>query len=625
MPQTPIDPTLPNNDAEQEKLRRWRSEFNQDFKIHRAWLEQKQEWEDFYDGDQLSEEDKTILKARNQPEVVVNLIKPRIDGVIGDFLGRRVMMRARDRGNADFETAKHVTEALRYVEDQNRFDDSETQAAEDLFVSGVGWYKLRLGFDFQDVEIKIEYRPNEDIVVDRRARKKDLSDSKRLYETVWAEVEDLVKLYPDSEQEIRAAAAQQDNTFEAMYNPKVQNLVGDNYDQTNNVSPDSNIDFETFIDPERNLVRVINIYEREQKVVEFGFHPDIADGGVAELSKMTKAERSAFNTNFPNALVYKSTQWQLNSGIFICNKILEEKEDVRPHDSEGKFPFARALGHVKHGEERMPYGLVKQYISPQQEYNKRRSKLLHKINVNRIQAEEGAFANNDIERIRAEAAKPDGVIIHAAGRQMTIDKDKIEQADIYILELAHNEVEGSGVSREFIGTESKDLSGKAINLRQISGNKMLRPFFAALRGARRDIFTIALEEMQQYWTSQKLIKITDDPEAGSIILNQRTTDDRGKTVIVNNLRLGKYDIKIDEDAETPNQRQEIFQNLISIGQAALAAGQPFPLEMLIKSSDLPNKKEWLDAIALEKQHRLQMQLMMMQKAGAGPQQSGQLS
>lgn len=610
----------PIETAEQERLRKWRSEFQDDYKAHSVWTSKKGEWERFYDGEQLSSDEKKALRERRQPEVVINLIKPRIDGVVGEFLGRRVMMRARDKGSADFEVAKHITEALRYVEDQNRFDEQESRVAEDMFIGGVGWYKLNLEFDFLEPEIKISYRTNDDIIIDRRCRRRDMKDAKRLYETVWVEVEDLVELYPQHEKEIREAA--QKTKEPQGFADKLRSYIGDDYDKTSNASSDTGWDFETFLDPGRNRIRLINVWERVQKRVEFAFHPDLEEN-VVEVTDYTKDDLDALKANYNGIQLFARTRWELNSGIFIATKILEDRKNVRPHDSEGKFPFARAIGHVEKSDLRTPYGMVKQYIDAQKEYNKRRSKLLHKSNTNRIVAEKGSIPDSDVERLRKEASKPDGVVLYNQGRQFQIDKDAPTQSDVFLLQLAQSEIEQSGIAGEFIGQESSSISGKAIQLRQVSGLKMLRPFYAALRAARRDIFTIALEEMQQYWTSQKLVKITDDAGAGEIILNQRKRDPiTGRVTIDNNLKLGKYDIKVDEDLESANQRQEIFNQIAQLGQVALKAGEPFPLDMLIKASDLPNKEEWLKAIAGRRELQMQMQqAQMMAQAGAA--QNGQ--
>ncbi len=592
----------PVQDADFEKLKRWKSEFTQDFKHHQTWWNKKREWERFYDGDQLSQEEKAALAGRGQPEVVINLIKPRIDAIMGDYLGRRMMMRARDKGSADFEKAKYVTEALRYVEEMNRFDEHETQVAKNLFTSGVGWYKCNLEFDFLEPEIKISYRCNNDIILDRRCRRTDLKDAKRLWETVWVEVGDLVEMYPDMKEDIERSLAVAQESFNNLGSYPNKTTLGDDYATSENVTADT-IDMDTFLDPKRKRIRLINVWERVQKRIEFAFHPSL-EGSVIEITNFSKEEMSAFKQLYPNAQYFTRTRWEINSGIFISNKILEDKQNVRPHDSEGKFPFSRALGNVEH-ETFMPYGVVKQYIDAQKEYNKRRSKLLHKTNTNRIIAEEGAVA--DIERTRKEAARPDGVVIYKAGKQFQIDKDNPDQSDVYLLNLAQSEVEATGIAKEFAGQEDKQLSGKAIQLRQITSDKMLRQYYASLRAARRDIFGIVLEEMQQYWTSEKLVKITDDPDAQGIVLNQRVPDPiTGQVYIMNDLRLGKYDIKIDEDMETPNQRTENFNQLAALMPAIIQSGQPFPVEYLINASDMPGKNDLIQQIMAEKQRQLEI-------------------
>lgn len=607
-----LNPIIESED--QESLKRWRSEFCLDYKSFMVWQEKKKEWESFYDGNQLSADEKQALAKRGQPEVVINLIKPRIDSVIGDLLGRRAMMRARDKGSLDFEVAKHITEALRYVEEQNQFDESESRAAEGLLIGGQSWYKIGLEFDFLEPEIKISYRNNNDVILDRRCKRRDLKDAKRLWETVWVEQEDLIELYPDFEKEIKQAMAVDFNTFDGLTTGHDKEWVGDDYAHSDNYQPSADTyDLETFIDTKRRRIRLVNVWERVQTRIEFAFHPAL-ENSVADLSKYTKKEKSDFAVIYPQAQYFARYKWELNSGIFISNQILEYKKNVRPHDSEGKFPFARAVASVEH-ETNTPYGMVKQYIDPQKEYNKRRSKLLHKTNTNRILADVGAV--EDVERARTEAARPDGFILKNPGKDFQIANAEMNQSDVFMLQLSQQEVQASGVSKEQTGQENTDLSGRAIELRQKSGDKIIRPYFAALRSARRNAFLIVLEEIQQYWTSQKLVKITDDPNAQGIILNQKIQDKvTGQVFIKNDLKLGKYDIKIDEDVETPNQRSENFQLLAQLSPAILQSGQPFPIEQLIMASNLPGKLELVQGIVTEKQRQLQIAQAQAQIAQA---------
>ena len=589
-----------------DRLKKWRSEFQQDFNHFNKWQNKKKEWERFYDGDQLSTDEKIELRKRGQPEVVINLIKPRIDGVIGDFLGRRVMMRARDRGKADYQKAVWLTEGLRYIEDMNRFDEKETRVAEDLFIGGVGWYKIGVKFDFLEPEINILHANNNDVILDRRSRRTDLRDAKRLYETVWVEVEDLIELYPDHEQDIKQAASMHKESFNEAFGDKKASFAGDDYAETESVSSADGVNFETFVDPKRSRVRLIHVWERVQKRVRFAFHARLPQTSV-DITNYSDEDLSALEANYPGYSTHTDTRWELNSGLFIYNKVLKDIKNVRPYDSDGKFPFVRAVAHVAKNDDRTPYGLVTQYVDAQKEYNKRRSKMLHKSNTNRIVAEKGAIPDDRIEQLRKEAARPDGVILYNPGKQFNIDNDQPSQTDVFMLQLSQGEIEASGVAREFIGTNDKVLSGRAIALRQQEGLKMLRPFYASLRAARREVFSIVLEEIQQVWTSQKLVKITDDPNAASMVLNQKIVDPiTGEEKIITELSKGKYDISVDEDIETPNQRQENFQALAQLAPSILQSGQPFPIEMLINASDLPDKDVLIQQISLEKQRQLQI-------------------
>lgn len=587
-----------------KRLEKWRNEFIKDFDHFKKWLVKKKDWENFYDGDQLSQEEKSELSQRKQPEVVINLIAPRIDAAIGDFLGRRVMMRAKDRGSGDFEKAKYITEALRYVEDLTEFSQNEYEVAKNLFISGLGWYKIHLEFDFLEPEIRISHKNYNDVILDRNSKRMDMTDAKRLWETMWVEVEDLIDIYPDYEKEIRGAIELPHSWDESPLHSTGMQTLGDDYAKEGSSADSGSIG--AFTDPNRKCIRLINCWERVQKRIEFAFHPSL-DGQVANLSDMKADERSDFQKIYPDAQHFIRTRWELNSGIWIYNTLLEYKENIRPHDSEGKFPFARAIAKTEH-QSRIPYGLVKQYIDAQKEYNKRRSKLLHKTNTNRILMEEGAVA--DVERARVEAARPDGTIVIKPQRKFEISGNEPAQSDVFMLQLAQAEVSSVGVAREFTGQEDSKLSGNAIQLRQVAADRMIRHLYDSLRFARKQAFNLALEEMQQYWTSQKLISITDDPNAQQVILNQRVVDPiSGHIVILNNLRLGKYDIKIDEDLETPNQRQENFDQLIQLADAITKL--PPQLAMaIVKSSNLPMKQELLDQMLAEQER--QMQILQMQ-------------
>jgi hypothetical protein len=64
------------------------------------------------------------------------------------------------------------------------------------------------------------------------------------------------------------------------------------------------------------------------------------------------------------------------------------------------------------------FGMVSDFISLQDEINKRRSKALHLLSVNRIITEQGAV--EDVDKAKREMAKPDGAIAVLPGMRFEL-------------------------------------------------------------------------------------------------------------------------------------------------------------------------------------------------------------
>ena len=75
---------------------------------------------DYYDGRQLSEDQIKALKKRKQPIVIENLIRPKVDYLCGLERQTRTDPKAYPRTMMHEDDANAVTDALRYVtEDQD--------------------------------------------------------------------------------------------------------------------------------------------------------------------------------------------------------------------------------------------------------------------------------------------------------------------------------------------------------------------------------------------------------------------------------------------------------------------------------------------------------------------------
>lgn len=583
------DHLINTHDSERERLEDFKKDFKNDWESDRDWRLKRKEWLDFYHGRQWDQEELEVLRDRGQPATVRNRIKPKIDALIGTILGLKVDTKAFDVGLRDFDTAKHISEALRIIEDDNDFDTVEAQAFGDMVKTGRGWYESEIDWIDFEAFTKTERAYNSDVTPDRHGKRDDLSDYKRLHKHFWMDLDDAIEFWPDKEQELKDSLHAEQLADEPETKQPHRTIRGDQYDNPQNEA-------DLFRDQDRNRLRIVRSFYRTQIIREFITHPEL---GTEEITNLSETEIQTQKELWAGAVTWKKAERQMNVITFTSLSILEEQKDVRSYDEEAKFPLTLLPGWY---DEELGYhvGMIEQLMDLQKEVNKRGSKMLHLLNIQQVEMEEDAVEN--LQRLRQEIARPDGVIEHKRGFQFKINRNiDLSQNQFALMQEAKSEIDASGVAGELAG-QSDASSGKEFQLRQEAAIRPIRELFLNARAARRRVGMLWLDDIQQYWTSERMIKATDDPEAGRIVLNQRVVDPMtGQVTILNDVSLGRYDIKIEEAPDTLNLRSEIFNGLVKLAQT----GVQIPVEMIIEASDFPNKTRFLEQLRQQQQAQAQ--------------------
>lgn len=567
--------------AAHELLGRLKYDFLADFRADESWRRNAKEDADFYDGNQWTEEERQKLRERGQPDVTINRIKPRMDAIFGIQQALRVDTKAFPFGDKENEVAA-ISEFFRSIEKTSDFDSEESDAFEDMAITGRGWYEIKKhwdGFTNQFYVCRVDY---EDVVKDRFGREADLSDHKRIHKTLMMELEDAKSLFPDHADKLDAVVDQGPDL--SLPSDMHRDVRPDQY-KSGSQSQELE-DFNEFVDRERKRLRLVTTYYRSLEPKRLYFAPgetpiDITDFDDKSIETLKLAKPGGEET----------TQWakKLNCAIFAWNILLEHRQDIRPHDQEAKFPFILVPGYVERRSKR-EYGLVRQMKDPQREVNKRRSKLLHLLNVNQVRFIDGAFT--DEELARKEFVKPDGWIkINpiAVNEPVVVDKNlDLSQSHFLLLQQATQEVDNSAAGKEVEGRGSAG-SGREFQLRQQQATQPVRKLFSNLRAARRRVALYLLDEY-----------LKDNPEADVM----------------------RYDVIVEEAPESLNLNSETFEQLVGL---ARDAKMPIPIDMIIKVSPLaPNVKEEFMRRIQEQQAQQQAMAqaqMQMQAMGQGmPQQ-----
>ncbi|MGJ4997297.1 hypothetical protein ACQR0Z_22935 [Bradyrhizobium sp. HKCCYLS3077] len=147
---------------------RWRKEAREDFA--------------FEAGEQLTEDDKNILKEMNRPIVVFNRIGVTVDSVAGQEVANRQEVQYLPRQQGAVKVNELLTSAAKWFRQQCDAEDEESDAFRDTVVCGMGWTETRLDYeDDPEGQPKVDRVDPLEMVWDSGAKKRNLVDARRIF------------------------------------------------------------------------------------------------------------------------------------------------------------------------------------------------------------------------------------------------------------------------------------------------------------------------------------------------------------------------------------------------------------------------------------------------------------
>lgn len=152
---------------------------------------------DYYDNDQWTKEELAILKKRKQPALTINYIKRKVEFLRGYERRQRSDPKAYPRTPQHEDMAEAATDSLRFVADQNDFDEIRSQVYENLLIEGFGGADVVVEQHPSGVDVLIQYVPWDRLIYDAASRKPDFSDAKRKGIVIWMDKEEAYELFPD--------------------------------------------------------------------------------------------------------------------------------------------------------------------------------------------------------------------------------------------------------------------------------------------------------------------------------------------------------------------------------------------------------------------------------------------
>lgn len=168
---------------------------------------------DYKDGVQWTTEEIAMLAKRRQAPIVINRVKPKVEGLLGLVSMRRTDPKAFPRTKKHEKTADCITDSLNYVTDNNDFQNTKMDVCEDFFVEGTGGVIVDVSATPDDnVEIRIAQIPWDRLVFDPHSRKKDFSDSRYMGLILWMDADEAKEKFPDIDIDLLIAGNKGDDS-----------------------------------------------------------------------------------------------------------------------------------------------------------------------------------------------------------------------------------------------------------------------------------------------------------------------------------------------------------------------------------------------------------------------------
>ena len=506
---------------------------------------------DYYDNKQWTSEEVQVLNDRKQPVITINRIKRKVDALKGIERQQRTDPKAFPRNPSDEDASEAATDAIRYVIDNNNYDQIRSNYWENLIIEGIGAVKISVTPGKRGMEISIKRVAWDRFFYDPHSNEHDFSDAKFIGEVIWMDRKDAERKWPGKKDIISAT------------------MVSDSLTETYDDKPK----FRIWSDNKRDRVRIIQTRWK--------------DGDEWRITTSTKG------------------------GIL--------KDDVSPFlDEDGKPESDLLAVSAFIDRDNARYGTVREMISPQDEINKRRSKALHLMSVRQIRVDPATEAAKDIEEVRAEAAKPDGVIKARRDDLEILPNGDMAQAQFSLLQEAKNEIDAMGVNASLQGKQGTQLSGRALLAQQQAGLVELAPMLDRKRDMDIRVYRTIWNRVKQFWNEERWIRVTDDEDKPRFVglnkpmtvrdqlekefgeipeqfqnlqeLDQPAQED-GKPIIENSVGEMDVDIILDEGPDSITLQSEQFEQLVQMAQVV-----PIPPDIIIEASSLRNKKRLLEKL-----------------------------
>ncbi|ACI54439.1 hypothetical protein Rleg2_1145 [Rhizobium leguminosarum bv. trifolii WSM2304] len=566
---------------------------------YRDWYDEASRDFDYYEGRALSTDDLEKMREAKIRPFQHNLIAPRINSAAAKAIQARTTITYKSRTGADEEaaTAEGLTALAMFVQDKNHSMRILGEAGVDAMKGGLGWHTFEV-----DDGVLGERRPSPfDKVWDVRDRTPYLTNQGFSAEMIWKSREEWKLIFEDKAEEIDSLI----NAGAPLVGGSGYSLLGERLRLVNGGSYyDKQFDELCVIKFDYRVAAKFYVYTSKDGKVFQTFDRKEAEKNSQRGEEISEEKGYKVYTCYFSGdvmLDWFESPYQLNParGDFVDTPIVAFREELT-----GK-----------------PYGIIRAARDPQNLYNRTLSLIYWHSTSNRVVMDKGAV--DKISKVATEIARADGIIEVNPGKKFDFENNTQRIQHLReILQVADMDVQKAlGIYDEMMGVETNAKSGIAIQRRQAASQTTIALMFDRFLDAKYRWADKLLWLVRATFTDKNVFNVTDDDGVvKSVSLNEAVKGADGKDVTRQDVRVGTYDVSIEETMDVSSQNEESRIKMFELFTAGITPEQFTP--GLLDIAGVPKNAKLRKEVEASVQQRLANEAQMreqMQKLGGGPQ------
>lgn len=550
--------------------------------------------EDYNDHLQWRPEDAQELMNRGQAPLVFNEGRQSIDWICGTEKRMRKDYKILPREPDDEEGADIKTKLVKYTDDVNETQWHRSRAFRQAATAGLSWLEEGLNPDPEEELIYSGWEDWRNVYRDSHSRNIDYNrDARYLFRRRVIDLDYAIMLLPNSKEHLRAMADshEDDSSIDNVWYLG-EKLTGASETEWSTMgktfgSRSAYMSREGYYD--NSVRRSVELTECWYKIPE---RVKVFQNG--QLAGQIYNERDPRHLQMRNeSALYEAVKFRMR--LMIATRA-EPCLDMASPYRHGRFLLVPIWGY-RRARDGMPYGAWRGIRDIQDDLNKRRSKALWALSVNRVVAEKGAV--DDPEELRQEAARPDAVIMVNTNKRLEFDKNTGDvQSNVTMAEQDAQLIRNvGGVTNENLGRDTRAQSGRAILAKQDQGSLTTAELFDNLLLAIKQAGKLRLSHIEQFYTEEKAIRIVGN--ARPIEWVEINKFDPATGQYLNDVTAREADFIVDTQDYRASLAQAAMEQVFDLlGKIATFAPQVVMsvLDLVVEAVDIKDKEEWVSRI-----------------------------